>query len=130
MISGTTMGVSLDGQVLFDEQQIEIEAGSFNRASIERAVPGLDGILSIDLGGRGRKIKQTGVMRASSRTQLNQKINSILAFMDGNTHTLASSSEEFDNLRMDSFKISSERTSGSSVVVDYEIVYTQLNPLE
>jgi hypothetical protein len=122
------MGVSLDGQVLFDEQQVEIEPGSFNRASIERAVPGLDGILSIDLGGRGRKIKQTGVLRAGSRTQLNQKISAILAYMDGNTHTLASSNEEFDNLRMDSFKISSERASGSSVAVDYEIVYTQLNP--
>jgi hypothetical protein len=122
------MGVSLDGQVLFDEQQIEIEAGSFSRASIERAVPGLDGIISIDMGGRGRKIKQTGVLRAGSRTQLNQKISAILAYMDGNTHTLAGSSEEFDNLRMDSFKISSERVSGSSVVVDYEIVYTQLNP--
>ena len=121
------MGVGLDRQVLFDEQ-VEIEAGSFNRASIERAVPGLDGILSIDMGGRGRKIKQTGVLRAGSRTQLNQKISAILAFMDGNTHTLAGSNEEFDNLRMDSFKISSERASGSSVAVDYEIVWTQLTP--
>ncbi len=121
------MNVTLDRQVLFDEQA-EIEAGSFNRASIERAVPGLDGILSIDMGGRGRKIKQTGVLRAGSRTQLNQKISAVLAYMDGNTHTLASSNKEFDNLRMDSFKINNERASGNGVVVDYEIVYTQLTP--
>jgi len=121
------MGTSLDGQVLFDEQQVEIEPGSFTRASIEQTVPGLDGILSIDMGNRGRKIKQMGVLRAGSRTQLNQKLGAILAFMDGNTHTLViGSGEEFDDLRMDSFKIDNERAGGSGVVVDYEIVYTQL----
>jgi hypothetical protein len=47
--------------------------------------------------------------------------------MDGNTHTLVSNEDKkFDNLRMDSFKVSKERTGGSGIVVDYEIVYTQL----
>jgi len=121
------MSVTLDGQILFDEQQMEIEAGSFGRASIERMVPGLDGLLSIDLGGRGRKIRQTGVLRANSRAQMNEKISAISAFMDGNTHTLVTNaSEEFDNLRMDSFKVGPEHAGGSSVSIDYEIVYTQL----
>ena len=121
------MSVTLDGQILFDEQQMEIEAGSFGRASIERAVPGLDGLLSIDLGGRGRKIRQTGVLRANSRAQMNEKISAISAFMDGNTHTLVTNaSEEFDNLRMDSFKVGPEHAGGSGVSIDYEIVYTQL----
>jgi len=123
------MSITLDGQILFDEQQIQIEAGSFGRGSIERAVPGLDGLLSIDLGGRGRKIKQTGVLRTGSRTQMSEKISAISAFMDGNTHTLTTGAgEEFENLRMDSFKISGERAGGSGVAVDYEIVYTQLTP--
>jgi hypothetical protein len=121
------MSVTLDGQILFDEQQMEIEAGSFGRASIERAVPGLDGLLSIDLGGRGRKIRQTGVLRANSRAQMNEKISAISAFMDGNTHTLVTNaSEEFDNLRMDSFKVGPEHAGGRDVSIDYEIVYTQL----
>jgi hypothetical protein len=121
------MGVTLDGQVLFDEQQTEIEPGSFSRASIERTVPGLEGVLSIDLGGRGRKIRQTGVLRAGSRAQMNERISAISAFMDGDIHTLASSGgQEFGNLRMDSFKISGERVGGSGIAVDYEIVYTQL----
>ena len=51
------MRVTLDGQNLFDEQQLEIEPGSITRNSIERAVAGLDGVLSIDIGRRGRKIK-------------------------------------------------------------------------
>ena len=52
------MKTTLDEQTLFDEQKLEIEVGSFNRDSIEKTVPGLDGALSIDLGRRSRKIKQ------------------------------------------------------------------------
>jgi len=122
------MSVTLDGQVLFDEHRLEIELDSISRDLVERAVPGLDGVLSIDLGGRGRKIEQRGVLRAKSRSQLDSKISAISTYMDGDTHKLLTSNgEEFDNLRMDVFKVSKERTSSSGVVVDYEIVYTQLN---
>jgi len=121
------MSTTLDGQILFDEQQLEIELGSISRDSIERTVPGLDGVLSIDLGERGRKIKQKGILRTMSRSQMNERINAISAYMDGDTHTLVTNGgEEFDNLRMDVFKVTKERTSGSGVVIDYEIVYTQL----
>ena len=121
------MRTALDGQSLFDEQQLEIELGGVSRDSIERAVPGLDGVLSVDLGGRSRKIKQKGVLRAKSRSQMDERISAISAYMDGDTHTLATGSgEEFDNLRMDVFKVSKERAGGSGVAIDYEIVYTQL----
>jgi len=122
------MGVTLDGQVLFDEHQLEIELDSTSRDLVERAVPGLDGVLSIDLGGRGRKIEQRGVLRAKSRSQMDSKISAISTYLDGDTHKLITKSgEEFDNLRMDVFKVSKERASSSGVAVDYEIVYTQLN---
>ena len=121
------MSVSLDGQSLFDSQQLEVELGSIRRDSIERAVPGLDGILSIDLGGRGKEIKQRGVLRARSRAQMDERISAISAFMDGNTHTLITrGGKEFDDLRMDVFEVSKERASGGGVAIDYEIVYTQL----
>ena len=121
------MRVTLDGQNLFDEQQLEIEPGSNSRDSIERAVAGLDGVLSIDMGGRGRKIKQKGLLQAKSRTQLNNRIDAISAYMDGNIHTLVrSDGEQLNNLRMDSFKVSKERAGGKGIVVDYEIIYTQL----
>ena len=121
------MRVTLDGQDLFDEQQMEIETGSISRDSIERAVAGLDGVLSIDIGERGRKIKQTGLLQAKSRIQMNNRINAISAYMDGNTHTLArSDGEQLNNLRMDSFKVSKEQAGGRGIIVDYEIVYTQL----
>jgi hypothetical protein len=82
------MSVNIDGQVVFDRQQLKIEVGSFTRDSIERAVPGLDGVLTVDLGQRSRKIKQTGVLRAKSRTQMNERINTISTLIDGDTHTL------------------------------------------
>ncbi|KPL25540.1 MAG: hypothetical protein AMJ75_00620 [Phycisphaerae bacterium SM1_79] len=121
------MNMVLDGQSVFDEQQLEIELGSVNRSSMEKTVPGLDGVLSVDLGGRSRVIKQKGILRAKSRRQMNDRIGLISAYMDGKMHTLVTDSgEEFDNLRMDVFKAGNQRTGGSSVVVDYEIVYTQL----
>ena len=121
------MSTTLDGQSLFDEQQLEIEPESIGRDSIERTVPGLDGVLSIDLGGRGRKIKQRGVLRAKSRSQMDDRISAISAYIDGDTHMLIiSNGEEFDNVRMDAFKVTKERTSGSGLCCDYEIVYTQL----
>jgi hypothetical protein len=121
------MKTTLDTQMLFDEQTLDISAGSFSRDSIERTVPGLNGVLSIDLGQRGRKIKQTGTLRSESRVKLHERISRIAAFMDGDTHTLITSSgREFANLRMDSFKAGTEYANGTGIVVDYEIVYTQL----
>ena len=121
------MKVTLDAQMLFDEQALEISADSFSRDSIERTVPGLNGVLSIDLGLRGRKIRQTGTLRAKSRTHLDERISRIAAFMDGDTHKLiAVSGREFTNLRMDSFKTGTEHPDGTSITIDYEIVYTQL----
>jgi hypothetical protein len=119
--------LALDGQRLFEEVQVEIKADSLTRDSLERYVPGLEGVVSIDLGGRGRKIKQSGVLRAKSKAQMDGKVAVVSAFMDGATHVLATDGGNvFENLRMDSFKVSNERTSGADVVVDYEIIYTQL----
>jgi hypothetical protein len=121
------MRVTLDSQILFDEQSLDISAGSFSRDSIERVVPGLDGVLSIDLGQRGRQIKQTGTLRATSRAQMNDRISAISAYMDGDIHILVTGSgQELADLRMDSFKVSGEHTDGAGIVLDYEIVYTQL----
>ena len=58
------MSVTLDGQAIFDEQGLAISAGSPVRASQERAIAGLDGVLSIDLPKSAearKKIKQIPV---------------------------------------------------------------------
>ena len=121
------MSTTIDGQELFDRQQLKIEVDTFKRDSVERAVPSLDGVLTIDLGSRGRKIKQTGNLRAKSRSQMNDRVNKISNILDGDTHTLVTDDgQTYENLRKDSFRVTSERVDGTSIVVDYEIIYMQL----
>lgn len=121
------MSVTLDGQAIFDDQGLTILAGSPSRASLERAIAGLDGMLSIDLGARSRQIRQTGTLRAASRAAMHTRIRAITAFIDGRTHTLATADGQvFDDLRMDTFREIAEYPGGSGVIADYEVAYTQL----
>jgi hypothetical protein len=121
------MSVTLDNSALFDERGLQIEVGSLSRAHIDRAICGLDGMLSIDVGARTREIHQKGVLRAASRAAMQARIDSIAAFMDGAAHTLrAVGGQEYRNLRVDIFRQLDERASGQGIVVEYEIVYTQL----
>ncbi len=121
------MGVTLDGQAIFDEEGLTIDVGSPSRAAVERAVAGLDGVLSIDLGTRSRPIRQTGTLRAPSRVAMHTRVLAITGFIDGSTHTLATADgRTLGDLRMDSFKKVAEYPGGPGVVADYEIVYTQL----
>jgi hypothetical protein len=118
--------VKLDGQVLF-EGQAEIEAEAVKRASVERSAAGLDGVVSIDLGSRGRKIKQKGELRAASRELMRKRFEEILTFLDGKVHTLETKEGDvFEDLRMDSFKVTNEECSGAGLVADYEIEYMQI----
>lgn len=121
------MTATLDGRISFDDSELEIRTGSPSRDAMERSVPGLDGVLSIDLGGRGRRIKQQGILRARSRSEMHSRISAISAEMNGKTHKLVTNrGEEFDNLRIDSFTVNEEYASGSKLCCDYEIIYRQL----
>jgi hypothetical protein len=121
------MAITLNGQALFDEQQFELEVESVSRDSIERSVPGLDGLIAIDLGERGRLIKQKGTLRAKSILALEEKLAAIRDYVDGYTYTLVTNDGRvFDNLRIDVFKTKNRRPSGVGMAIDYEIIYTQL----
>jgi len=121
------MRVTLDGEILFDDQRIEFELGSAGRECVERSVPGVDGVLSIDLGQRARRVKQKGLLRAASLAEMEEKIESISALMDGKAHELESASgRTMADLRLDSFKITQKETSGTGLCWGYEIIYTQL----
>jgi len=121
------MAITLDGQNLFDEQQLEIRLESVHRDSLVRTLAGLDGVMSVDLGQRGRIVKQKGASAAKSKQKMNTKISAISAFMDGDTHTLlGDSGEKFENLRVDAFKVTKEYPTGSGIACEYEIIYRQL----
>ena len=121
------MNTTLDGKALFDEQDLQIEIDSPQRASIERSIPRLDGVLSIDLGRRSRKVRQRGTLHAASHTQMQARTDVIKAFIDGHTHILATTDGQIHRqLRMDVFRLLDSRPGGPGVVVEYEITYTQL----
>ncbi len=121
------MSTTLDSSTLFDEKDLTIQVGSWARQSVERAMAGLDGIASIDLGGRRRTIRQRGVLRAPSQAALDERLDAIEAFLDGDTHTLVTTTgASYVNLRLDSFTLLDRSISGAGIVASYEIVYTQL----
>ena len=120
------MSTTLDGKALFDEQDLQIDPGGIERDSVERAVAGLDGTVSIDLGRRSRKLRQRGVLRAVGRAALNGRVDAIMALVDGDPHTLVTANgRRYANLRIDAFKLLDERVTGAGVVARYEIIYTQ-----
>ena len=119
------MKARLDGQIVFDDEGLSILVDGKRREFVERAVAGLDGLLSIDLGERGGQIVQTGVLRAGSEAALRKKISAISACMDGRSHTLTTG-EQYEDLRMDSFEVKEKSVSGVGVCCGYEIRYTQL----
>jgi hypothetical protein len=121
------MSVTLDNQRIFADDLPIIKVESLKRSYIESSAAGLNGIISIDLGSRGRKIKQTGHLRARSNAELSELIAVIEAFLDGKAHTLISTNDgTYEDLRMDTFKIIQRHNSGVGVMAEYEINYTQL----
>jgi hypothetical protein len=118
---------TLDGKALFDERDLRITVGPIERPSIERSVAGLDGLASIDLGLRGRKIRQRGTLRAASRAQMDARVAAIESFLDGAEHSLRTADgRQYDHLRMDAFTPLGSQGEGTGLVVEYEIAYTQL----
>jgi hypothetical protein len=121
------MGVTLDNQRIFGDDVQVIKVESLRRSFAESSAAGLNGVISIDLGSRGRKIKQTGHLRARSIVELSDKIAVIETFLNGRTHALLSTNDgSYENLRMDTFKIMQRNNDGAGVTTDYEINYTQL----
>jgi len=121
------VGTTLDDKALFDEQDLKIQVGTWQRASVERAIPGLDGVVSIDLGCRSRTIRQRGILRAASQALMSSRLDAIETFLDGDTHTLVTTDgQTFANLRVDAFKPLDRDAGGAGAVAEYEIAYTQL----
>ncbi len=121
------MLVTLDGQMLFDEAQTHLAVGSPARAAVERSAAGLDGVLCIDAGRRGRRIAQQGTLRAAGHAQMAERIAAIESLIDGRTHILACGQAVYEDVRVESFEVTSRRLSGAGVVVEYEMVYRQLS---
>jgi hypothetical protein len=121
------VSTTLDGKALFDERELEMRIGPWERTRVERAVPGLDGVLSIDLGRRTRRIRQRGTLRATGETEMASRLGAIEALCDGDTHTLLTADGcAYANICVDALTQLGRDITGAGVAVTYEIIYTQL----
>ena len=124
MNSGTIL---FNGERLFGGGQHLVLAMSWRRESVERGFAGLDGVLSIDLGMRGRTLKQRGRLSAGSVVAMAELTDDISSYIDGQAYTLVDQNGiSYGNVRMDSFKLSGPIAVGNQASCEYEIVYTQL----
>ena len=119
------MKAIIDSTLEFEEKQLTVD--SWRRDSVDRVASGLDGVVSIDLGKRSRGLVQKGILRAVGFETLKEKTDAFAALMDGQTHTLLTSTDtQFNNLRVDSFEVEREDYSGTGLCCEFEITFTQL----
>lgn len=120
------MKAAIDDKTIFSEAPFELEIKSCQRSTIQRAATGLDGQVSIDLGLRGRKIVQKGVLRARGQTELQQQIDAMNELIDGNLHVLkCPDGRIFENLLIEEFQTGQIVSGGAHVNCEYHITYTQ-----
>ena len=119
------MRAIIDGT--FEFEQVELELKSLKRSEMERSAPGLNGVVSIDLGMRQRQIIQKGMLRSSSTKALNENIELLSSFVDGKNHLLTvEGGQVFGDLRMDKFEVDDKVHSGRDVSCKFTVTYTQL----
>ena len=122
------MVIKLDGKAMFDVGAHAVRPMSWRRETVERGFAGLNGVMSIDLGGRERKLKQRGALKADSVAALLKMIDEISCYIDGQIHELADQNSTcYTNVRMDSFTLLGSIEVGNQACCDYEIIYTQLS---
>lgn len=118
---------TLDGKALFASGPHEIVPGSWQRQQIRRSIPGRDGEQVIDLGGRGRAIRQTGRLQAGDAAALQGLIHDIAGFQDGCVHTLVDNHGlEYASVILQSFELTTPIAVGRCAWADYKIEYLQL----
>ena len=124
-MSNTT--IMFNGQAIFGAGRHALRPGSWRRESTDRGFAGLDGVMSVDLGRRERKLKQRGVLSAGSIAALVELIENVSAHIDGQCYQLLDQhGVAYSNVRMDSLSLLSPIAVGSQSQCEYEIVYTQL----
>lgn len=117
------MNAKIDSTAEF--KVFKIKTGSWNREAVEKSAAGLDGVVSVDLGERKRKITVSGLVEAQSKATLIAKTALLEAMLDGCMHMLEADAV-YENLRVDSFAVVKEEVSGRGVGCEFEMVLSQL----
>ena len=118
---------TLDGEGLFSSGPCEIRPGHWERKTLRRGFPGIDGELVLDFGLRGRTIIQRGRLQAVSAEALQGLIDPITAKDDGNLHTLVDNhGESYTQVFIEQFQLQTPLNEGWNHWCDYRLTYRQL----
>ncbi|MCK5270187.1 MAG: hypothetical protein KAJ46_05350 [Sedimentisphaerales bacterium] len=121
-------GITFNDEKLFGVGEHKLKLLSWRRETIERGFAGLDGVVSIDLGLRERKLKQQGRLSAVSTAALLKLMKEITNYIDGQAYKLVDQyGTVYEQVRMDSFTVPGSITSANQACCEYEIIYTQLS---
>lgn len=119
--------MKFDGRDLFGPGEHKLWAMSWRRERVDRGFAGLDGVLSVDLGRRERKLQQRGFLVARNIAALKEMLGEISAYIDGQDYELISwHGFRYEHVRMDVFTVTGPISKGSQASCEYEIHYTQL----
>ena len=120
--------MKFDGNELFGKGEHSLGVRSWRREGLDYGFAGLDGVVSVDLGRRERKIKQRGWMTAESVGALMRQVEAISGYIDGQGYELVDRRGVcYGQVRMDSFNLLGSVTVGNQARCEYEINYTQLS---
>jgi len=117
------MRAKIDNTIEFE--LLKFNPDSWKRDSVEKSAAGLDGVVSVDLGRRKRKIKLCGIIESQSRSGLDKKKELLNALLDGKVHTLRTDTE-YENVRIDSFEVVKDNHSGKGIGCEFELELSQL----
>jgi hypothetical protein len=117
------MRANIDNTIEFE--LLKLKADSWKRDSIEKSAAGLDGVVSVDLGRRKRKIKVCGIIEAQSKSGLEKKKERVNTLLDGKVHTLETDTE-YKNILIDSFEVAKDSHSGKGIGCEFELELSQL----
>lgn len=121
------MTIVFNGQCLFLGSGHLVWSLSWERDQVERSFAGLNGVVSLDLGRRTRKLKQCGQLLAESVSGIKKQIDTINDCIDGRVHELVDQNGMiYSSVRMDSFSPAGPLARSGRVFCKYEISYTQL----
>jgi len=125
------MGISniiFNDEKLFGVGEHKLKFLSWRRETIERGFAGLDGVVSVDLGRRERKLKQQGRLSAVSTAALLKRMEEITNYIDGQAYKLVDQNGMvYEQVRMDGFTVLRSITSANQACCEYEVIYTQLS---
>lgn len=119
--------IRLDGQELFASGPAGLLPGPQARELRQRGLAGLDGLVVVDLGRRGREITQTGRLQADTLESLQDQFAAIEAFADGNEHSLEDDlGRRFPRVLLESFQLTTPIQRGRGYFCDYRAQYREL----